>query len=259
MAETLIVVPCYNEAGRLPVDGFLDGLATNADVDFIFVNDGSSDDTLEILRKLEAREPTRLSVIDQQPNRGKAEAVRAGMLAAFERGPRYAGFFDADLATSLDEIPRMRRVFERDPVCEIVLGARVQLLGRDIQRRKARHYLGRVFATLASEALGLRVYDTQCGAKLFRVTPTTEALFAEPFVANWVFDVEIIARLIEARAGTREPPAERAVYELPLDRWIDVAGSKVKPTDFFRAIWEMAWIYRRYLRSLPRDHGGPGR
>ena len=247
MAETIIVIPCFDEAERLRVDEFVEYVGTSADTDFIFVNDGSTDTTLDVLRELEARDPKRFAVIDQQPNRGKAEAVRRGMNAAFARGARYAGYFDADLAAPLREIARLRAVLERHPACEIVLGARVALLGREIRRSGPRHYLGRVFATLASESLGLPVYDTQCGAKLFRASATTRALFAEPFVTNWVFDVEIIARLIAARSGTSLPPARAVIYELPLDRWVDVAGSKVRPWDFLRATWEMWRIRRRYL------------
>lgn len=247
MPQTIIVIPCFDEAARLPVDAFSEYVAAHDDTDFLFVNDGSRDGTLALLRDLARRAPERISVIDQQPNRGKAEAVRVGMNRAFERGARFAGYFDADLAAPLTEIRRLRDVLERDPAVEVVLGARVQLMGRRIVRSRLRHYLGRVFATVASETLGLAVYDTQCGAKLFRVTPTVRGLFADRFVGGWIFDVEILARRIAAGRAADLPAVEDVVYELPLDTWIDVAGSKVGPVDFARAILAMWRIRDAYL------------
>jgi dolichyl-phosphate beta-glucosyltransferase len=129
-----------------------------------------------------------------------------------------------------------------------VIGARVQLLGRSIARSPARHYLGRVLATVASILLRMPIYDTQCGAKLFRVTPMTRALFAQPFITSWTFDVELIARLIRLRRQLGPDDAAQLIYELPLERWRDVAGSKVRTADFARALLEMTRIYLRYLR-----------
>jgi glycosyltransferase involved in cell wall biosynthesis len=247
MADVSIVIPCYNEAARLPVDAFLDHAKSHPECDFVFVDDGSRDETLALIRSLEERHPQQFRAIHQPSNQGKAEAVRVGMQSAFEAGARIAGYWDADLATPLFEIGRMQRVLEREPGIEMVFGSRVQLLGRDIRRSALRHYLGRIFATAASLSLGLPIYDTQCGAKLFRVSATTRALFAEPFSSRWVFDVELIARLIAACRGSNAPGAADLIYELPLERWIDVPGSKVRPVDFVRALFEMWRIHRRYL------------
>jgi glycosyltransferase involved in cell wall biosynthesis len=218
-------------------------------VHFLFVDDGSRDGTPGVLRELAQRDPARLAVLALPANRGKAEAVRAGMGEAFARGHHYAGYWDADLATPLAEIARFVAALEADPRRDVVFGARVQLLGRTIERSAARHYLGRVFATFASHALGLPIYDTQCGAKLFRATPGNAALFAEPFATGWCFDVELVARLIRQRRGTALAPPEAALFELPLESWRDVPGSKVRPRDFALALVELARIRRRYLRS----------
>ncbi len=214
---------------------------------FCFVNDGSRDRTLEVLQGLCREMPGRAVVLDLQQNRGKAEAVRQGMLAALGWGATIVGFWDADLATPLSELPRFCEVLDEKPEVEVVIGSRVRLLGRRIERSALRHYLGRVFATGASLTLGLPVYDTQCGAKLLRATPIARELFATPFLTRWVFDVELLARYGRLVSG-HEPPIERRIYELPLVQWTDVAGSKVRPWDFVRSGLELVRIWRAYRK-----------
>jgi dolichyl-phosphate beta-glucosyltransferase len=246
VASARIVIPCYNEKDRLDVTSFRDFKSSAHQVTFLFVNDGSTDGTHELLESLRASDPIRFSVLDLQPNRGKAEAVRQGILTALDSSPKYVGFWDADLATPLDAIPGFLDLAESRQDLEIIFGARVKLLGRRIERRTARHYIGRVFATAVSAVLGLAVYDTQCGAKLFRVSPSTNALFQEPFHSRWIFDVEILARLVQCRRGKQLPQADQVIYEFPLLQWRDVPGSKVGYGDFIRAAWELARIYGRY-------------
>ncbi len=234
------MIPCFDEEARLRPEAFDDFLNRSQRVGLVLVNDGSRDQTLSLLRDLEARHPDCVRVVDQQPNRGKAEAVRAGVAVALAQEPQHVGYWDADLATPLEVIEEAAELMDADADVDIVMGARVALLGRNIERRAARHYLGRVFATVASAVLGLPVYDTQCGAKLFRVTELLPRLFDRPFTSRWVFDVEILARFIE-RGGRPEQ-----VLELPLKRWTDVGASKVKPFDFVQAAGDLGAIYLRY-------------
>ncbi len=248
-AHTIIVVPCYNEAARLSVDSFREFATRNPGVRFLFVNDGSTDDTSVVLESLASSEPHRFEHLDQGQNHGKAEAVRVGMLHALGQGSRYVGYWDADLATPLSEIPRFIAVLDAYPRRDICFGSRVRLLGRAIERNPLRHYLGRMFATVASIVLDLAVYDTQCGAKLFRANNDTEALFHEPFSVNWTFDVELIARAQGQRLRAGLSSAADSIYELPLDQWHDVAGSKVQATDFLKALFEMARIHAKYGRG----------
>jgi dolichyl-phosphate beta-glucosyltransferase len=255
MASAIIVIPCYNEATRLPVPAFRTFMCARYALRFLFVNDGSTDGTGQVLHALQAENPQRFSVHELPTNVGKAEAVRAGVLAAFAARPDYIGYWDADLATPLAAIPAFCEILEARPDLLMVFGARVRLLGRAIERQAVRHYLGRVVATAASGVLGLRIYDTQCGAKLFRAGPESHALFQEPFVTRWLFDIELLARLIQRRRGTMLPPVEEIIYELPLQEWRDVAGSKVRPSDFAKAFLGLARIHRQYLRSpRPMQH-----
>jgi dolichyl-phosphate beta-glucosyltransferase len=247
----VVVVPCYNEARRLQPDRFSEFLAEDQLIHFLFVNDGSKDETLSILEALRARHPDRVQVLDKKINGGKAEAVRSGMLQVMgSEGTAVTGFWDADLATPLYVIPRLMAKLVEEPGLEMIFGSRVRLLGHAIHRQTIRHYLGRCFATAVSIVLGLPVYDTQCGAKLFRITPTLRAILAAPFLSRWIFDVEIIARFMAIHNKDREY-AFNVIYEHPLPRWDDVAGSKVRPTDFFVAFYELIKI-RRAFRQVTR-------
>lgn len=245
-----IVVPCYNESQRLAVSKFHQFVVQHPEVRFLFVNDGSRDATLKILQQLRDANPAQFDVLDLQQNQGKAEAVRRGMLQAFESSSSYVGFWDADLATPLAEIPRFVEALDQHSERQICFGSRVRLLGRSIERNALRHYLGRLFATVASFVLDLAVYDTQCGAKLFRATARMRDLFAAPFSVNWTFDVELIARLQSQTAtATRAGDAQERIFELPLNDWHDVAGSKVRAGDFFKAFFEMLSVYHKYGRG----------
>ena len=241
----MIVVPCYNEAQRLPTARFQEFLDQSS-VQFVFVDDGSRDQTAQVLENLRASREDRVTVLRLKTNQGKAEAVRQGIHVALEQHAEYTGYWDADLATPLDAIAQFMDVFAARPELDMVFGSRVKLLGRNVRRRASRHYLGRVFATVVSLMLHMPIYDTQCGAKIFRVRPNTRELFAEPFRTRWVFDVEILARYIR-QLGSPESAANR-IYEYPLDRWEDVGGSKVKGSDFVVALRDIGRIYWQYLR-----------
>jgi hypothetical protein len=197
---------------------------------------------------LRQKQPRRVLTLRLGTNVGKAEAVRRGVQLAMRRRASLVGYWDADLATPLDAIPRFRAVLAERPELLLVMGSRVALLGRNIRRRWRRHLLGRAFATAASLVLGLPVYDTQCGAKLFRVTAATAEVFRRPFSSRWIFDVEVLARL------TKKSDAPAAIYEYPLERWQDVNGSRLKPADFFAAAIDLVVIYwrnRRGMAALP--------
>jgi dolichyl-phosphate beta-glucosyltransferase len=255
MQKTILIIPCYNEAQRLLTEAFMQAAVDDPALAFLFVDDGSTDSTRSALVQLCARRPKQMAVLVLKHNVGKAEAVRQGSLAAFERAPAIIGYFDADLATPLSEIAPMRALFD-ESVVEMVLGSRVGLLGREIQRSARRHYLGRVFGTAASLVLGVPVYDTQCGAKLFRNTERTRDIFSQPFSVDWTFDVEILARLFGSDLGKSVGCAAGLAVEYPLRRWRDMAGSKLGFAASLRAATDLWVVWVRYrhdaLRALPR-------
>ncbi len=227
MYRATVVVPCFNETRRLQPQGFCGFDPETAEL--VFVDDGSTDNTRAVLESLCAHVGARglaARTVALDKNVGKAEAIRRGLLNALESDASVVGYLDADLATPPAEMARLIRTLNEQCV-DVVMGARVVLLGTQIRRRSVRHYLVRIFATVASLILQMPVYDTQCGAKVFRRTAALECALAEPFSGRWAFDVELIGRL---HAGTREVPGvpTSRFVEVPLSEWRDVDGSTLR-------------------------------
>lgn len=237
----LLVIPCFNEAKRLHVADFA---KMTANIEFLFVDDGSSDGTSEFIRtQIAGRSGMKVLTLPQ--NVGKAEAIRQGMLSILAAGKfqayEWIGFWDADLATPLFEVDRFIRYSQLEDTPPVAIwGSRIYRYGSHIVRSSLRHYFGRVFATVIDHLLGIDSYDSQCGAKLFR-PQVLAAAFNEPFLSRWIFDVEIALRL-----------KQKGILEAPVREWQDVPGSKVK---VFR---EMGRVFTDILR-IRKHYGITGR
>jgi len=250
--HAVIVVPCYNEAARLDAAAFA-ALLSDARLAVLAVDDGSTDGTGAVLGRIALDQPERMTMLTLPRNVGKGEAVRVAMLQALGQGAAVVGFCDADFATPPGELSRLVDVlFATD--AEIVLGSRIRRLGADIDRTPVRHLIGRLFATVASLAVGAPVYDTQCGAKLFRATPALAATLAVPFSSRWSFDVELLARLFGRLPSAATTAPSRAI-EVPLLQWHDIGGSKLALGAMARAFAELLMMWARAERhSAGRLH-----
>jgi dolichyl-phosphate beta-glucosyltransferase len=242
MRQVCLIVPCYNEERRLRRDTFLEFLRTRPHASLCLVDDGSSDGTLNTLEALSVEGGGRILVQKLTKNSGKAEAVRQGVLyaASLERFS-FLGYWDADLSTPLSQVDLLLAALEADPKRMFALGSRVKRLGSDIDRRAMRHYLGRVFSTMASQLFDLPVYDSQCGAKLFR-SEVARPLFSDPFVTKWLFDVELLVRL-RRRLGQKE--FLNASIEVPLTAWKEMGGSKLRLSHMLRVPIDLLRIRSR--------------
>lgn len=255
MQRCVIVVPCYNEAARLDPAMFLQYANSHPDTVFLMVNDGSTDNTLVVLQRLSQSNDRSFRVLDLGTNGGKATAVRHGILRALDSGADFVGYWDADLATPLDEIPRLMSALQADDTLLLAMGSRVRLLGHQIDRHLGRRILGRCFAAAASLVIKLPLHDTQCGAKIFRASPAIRRIFALPFRTNWIFDVELLVRL-KGDQSTAVNGISHCVREVPLRAWRDVPGSKLRLVDFLRSLFELVFLacsYQPPTRAAMRD------
>lgn len=246
MLKTCIIIPCYNESKRLDVESFIDFYGKHQDIHLCFVNDGSTDETLNIIRSMCNGRSDRMSFINQSTNTGKSEAIRKGILVAF-RQQTYdcLGYIDADLSTPLSELARLVRYFALNTECQMLMGSRILYLGANIKRKALRHYCGRIFATVASRTIKMGVYDTQCGMKLFR-TELAKRIFHEPFLSKWLFDVELIFRVINLMGHLK---TSECLREIPLNQWIDKGYSKVSLMNYLTAPFILIKIALHYKRT----------
>jgi glycosyltransferase involved in cell wall biosynthesis len=217
---------------------------------WIFVNDGSTDDTQMVLTEFVSQSSAQ--ALELTKNSGKAEAVRQGILHALNtrtntEATNWVGFIDADTSFSPDEIPRFLQLAEslssNKPQVEAIWAARVALLGRDIHRTAFRHYVGRVLATAMNAAVSQLPYDSQAGFKLFKNSPILTKALREPFKTRWLFDIELLQRW---QAITGKP---MLIWEEPLHYWHHTEGSHVSAADSIQILKEIAFLYGQRPRK----------
>ncbi|MEW6619753.1 MAG: glycosyltransferase [bacterium] len=239
-----VIIPCYNEERRLRIDDFINELSKHSDLTFLFVNDGSVDDTLNVIQKICEVNPSRALCLSLSENKGKGEAIRLGMLYLLEKKTyNIIGFWDADLAVPLSEIWDFMDIFQTNPNVQAVIGSRVHLCGRKIERINFRHYLGRLFTTVISLTFGFAVYDTQCGAKLFK-SEILIPVVQKNFCSKWIFDVEIIIRILRLPFLQDE---STWLFEVPVKEWRNVSGTKRSLSAYINSFFDYLTLVKRYL------------
>ena len=243
--SVILVIPCYNEEKRLDLDAYIAFLKKNPDFFILFVDDGSRDKTKSVLDS-PGMDADNYSIIQLENNSGKGEAVRTGVNhCLLNQKFKYIGFADADLSTPLNEFITFRDEMKKNPAINIVLGSRVQMLGKNIQRNLFRHWFSRIVATAICKVIDEPVYDTQCGAKLF-YRPAAEHLFNEKFISKWLFDVELLSRYKRMYGSDM---FRKTILELPVQQWTEKSNSKLRYHFFFKILYDLMKIRNHYFRK----------
>jgi glycosyltransferase involved in cell wall biosynthesis len=232
--NTCIVVPCYNEEKNFSVEKFEKVISKHSDIRLCFVDDGSTDRTPFLLEKMKKLQPKRIDVITLLENKGKAEAVRIGIKHC-NRSYNHSiiAFLDADLSTSLEECMEMRSYLNNE--VEFCFASRIVKKGSNIQIKKHRFIIGRLLNPIIWRILDMRIYDTQCGCKLFK-TELSKKIFEDEYISRWLFDIEIFLRIINMYGIEF---AKCKIYEAPIRSWIDSKDSKVKFTYIFQLFYDL--------------------
>ncbi len=243
-----VVIPCYNEEERLMSNEFLSYINKNSGYHLCFVNDGSKDNTLQVLCELREGREDYITVYNCENNGGKAEAVRLGMLHMSEKKDLdYIGFLDADLSTDLADFDDLVKIIETSDF-KIVSGSRISRMGANITKESARKFVSLTINYIIRKILAMNFKDTQCGAKIFHKDIIAVA-FKQKFITQWIFDVEIFKR-ISIHFGLKK--AKEMLCEKPLKRWIHADGSKLSMKDSVKILGQLvqiAWVYRFKKKS----------
>ncbi|MEY8020020.1 response regulator [Muriicola sp. SD30] len=240
-----IVIPCYNEEERLSSAVFQKFATENLGYHLCFVNDGSTDNTLEVLNELRKGNEDTISVYNCEKNGGKAEAVRQGILH-LSKDPQfdYLGYLDADLSTDFRDFDDLVKTLENSEF-KIVSGSRISRMGADITKESARKIISKTINIIIQTILGMPFKDTQCGAKIMK-SDMVAPIFEKKFITRWLFDVEIFMRM---KKFYGKDQAKKLICEQPLKRWIHADGSKLSMKDSVKIIGQLGQIAFHYNRA----------
>jgi dolichyl-phosphate beta-glucosyltransferase len=216
MLKACIVIPFYNESGRID-DDYLNSILSIKKVDYVFVNDGSTDDTLAKLSKFK----NKVKIISYENNRGKAEAVRAGLIYASQKGYDLVGYLDSDGAFPYVEVNNFIKFatlkFEQNNDIGVIIASRLRIAGRDINRETSRLIISYVIKFCLFIIFKDKPKDTQSGLKLIRNSSILRDNLVNKFKTRWFFDIELMYYM---KSYCR-------IYELPVDSWSDIKGSNL--------------------------------
>jgi glycosyltransferase involved in cell wall biosynthesis len=238
-----IVIPAYNEGARLgasleKVLGYVHAQRWDAEV--IVVNDGSRDNTAEIVLNYMAKD-SMVKLLENPGNRGKGYSVRNGVLRALGR---IILFTDADLSAPIEESPKLLGAL--DAGADIAIGSRWLRAETQTQRQPLhRQIFGRIFNLMLRMSLGLQYADTQCGFKVFK-RAAAQAIFPLQKIERWGFDPEILFLARKLRYKVEEVPV----------LWGHSGGARINPViDGARMFQEMLRV-RWY--SITGQYQGAG-
>jgi DNA-binding response OmpR family regulator len=237
-----VVIPCYNEEKRLKTKEFANFVHNNHGYHICFVNDGSKDKTLDVLKEFQQGKEGYISIYDCEKNGGKAEAVRQGILYLIkDKSLDYIGFLDADLSTDFIDFDDLAKTLSVSDY-KLVIGSRITRMGANIIKQSSRGIISKIINIIIRTILGMEIQDTQCGAKIMN-REVAENMFNTPFLTSWLFDVEIFLRMKKYYGAET---VEKLICEQPLRRWVHEDGSKFSFIDSVKILGQLSEIARKY-------------
>lgn len=234
-----VLLPTYNNSQTI-AQVIADVLQYCDDV--CVVNDGSTDNTLEILKQF-----PQIKLHSYTQNRGKGWALRQGFQFAVENGYQYAITMDTDGQHYADDLPVMLDALDKNRQA-IIIGAR----NMNQTNVPGKSSFGNKFSNFWFELeTGISVPDTQSG---YRVYPVKELSSMRFFTYKYEFEIEVLVRsawndidVIAVPIKVYYPPAEeRITHFRPFQDF-----SRISVLNTVLVFWTFAWIKpRNFFRSL---------
>lgn len=239
MNKVLLIVPCYNEEKRFNIHYWKEISDGLGNVNFLFVDDGSTDNTFMKIEELSTQTNCFFQKIEK--NSGKGKTLKNAFSSAVKENYEIIGFIDSDGAFKLNDIKRIvilaeQLITKKD--FEAVFSSRINLAGRNIKRKKSRHYISRAIYTIINLIIKIPLYDTQSGFKLYENSLEWRKVFKEEFKTRWFFDIETLT--LFRKLHNRNP----RTWEEPLDNWSDVPGSSLSKGNTLRILRDIFIILR---------------
>ena len=243
-----MVVPCFNESTRINFAYWRKIVSSNQNIAWIFIDDGSTDSTLSVLRELSLELGVR--VLAQLSNKGKAEALRLGFTNAISQGFEIVGFIDVDGSFDASEVSSLCQRFAKEEEW-IAVGSSIDAVFtvRDLVQDslnlqgRLRRALGKIVSITNRLAWKDLPRDTQCGFKFFRVNQCLEASLVSPFQNSWFFEIELLLRL--DKLFYNRP---LSIVEVPLNHCKHIAGSKTSSASSLNSALQVVKIFLFILR-----------
>ena len=230
--KTVIIFPYYNEAKRINLIS-LQKFIASIGLDVMFISDGSTDDSTELISKLANQVAVDIKIMKLEKNIGKTNALRIAMLRSLEVGYELALTQDVDLPYSDNDAIRAIRLMKSDNV-DIYSGARVRLAGSGTLRSPLRQWAGRMIATVIYVFYSKDFYDPQSPCKVYRLKSIQDDLIKN-FKSRWFGDVELLYR-------SRNNGKPLRCKEFLLEEWHDKPDGNLKISSVFQVLTDLVKI-----------------
>jgi glycosyltransferase involved in cell wall biosynthesis len=224
-----IIVPCYNESLRIKPQEYIDFIQTTPNIDFLFVNDGSQDNTLQILKSLQG---PRFEIINSSKNQGKAESIRQGFKSVDQKKYQFTGYIDADHSLPLSNLKKMFDFLKENPSTTYLSGLRTNLEKNYKESSLFRLILKKVFTFTVNKLFKLKIKDPQSACKMI-ATEHIEDINKKKFSTRWLVDLEIYFRIF--RSAT--------ITEIEVNDWKYQHGSKIKKHELLIIPFQLFYLF----------------